>query len=107
MGKIDKYLLQELSLLRDEKGELARWVIQLQADLDTARREKAAVEAQLYRATAPMPVAEYQYRYSSSDRSMWSGWHSIPNESMFKRMQAMHTDGSYQFRELYEKPNAI
>ncbi|EPL6275109.1 hypothetical protein N6147_001755 [Proteus mirabilis] len=28
MGKIDKYLLQELSLLRDEKGELARWVLQ-------------------------------------------------------------------------------
>lgn len=107
MGKIDKYLLQELSLLRDEKGELARWVLQLQADLDTARREKAAVEAQPYRATAPMPVAEYQYRYGSSDRSVWSAWQSIRNESLYKRMQTMHTDGSYQFRELYEKPNAV
>ncbi|EJV1664327.1 TPA: hypothetical protein SMO99_003008 [Proteus mirabilis] len=103
MDKIDKFLLQELSLLRDEKGELARWVLQLQADLDTARREKAAVEAQLYRATAPMPVAEYQYRYCSSDRSMWSAWHSIPNESLYQRMRAMHSDGSHQFRELYER----
>ncbi|MEY0519891.1 hypothetical protein AB7341_19665, partial [Providencia huaxiensis] len=72
MGKIDKYQIQDLSRLRNETGELARWVIQLQTDLDTARREKASVEAELYRATAPMPVAEYQYRYSSSDRSMWS-----------------------------------
>lgn len=58
MDKIDKYLLEELSLLRDEKGELARWVLQLQTALDTAIREKAAVEAKLYRATAPVPSAE-------------------------------------------------
>ncbi|EPJ3803364.1 hypothetical protein AB7W88_02395 [Providencia vermicola] len=107
MDKIDKYQLQDLSHLRNETGELARWVIQLQTDLDTACREKAAVEAQLYRATAPMPVAEYQYRYSSSDRSMWSAWHSIPNESLYQRMRAMHTDGSYQFRELFEKPQTL
>lgn len=106
MDKIDKYLLEELSLLRNEKGELARWVLQLQRDLETAVREKAAVEAKLYQATAPMPVAEYQYRYSSSDRSMWSAWYSIPSESQYKRMQAMHTDDSFQFRELYEKTNA-
>ncbi|WP_321146174.1 hypothetical protein [Providencia alcalifaciens] len=57
MGRIDKYRLEELRRLQDEKGELARWVIQLQADLDTSRREKASVEAKLYRATAPSVLA--------------------------------------------------
>ncbi|HIE5059739.1 TPA: hypothetical protein ACXNFZ_000775 [Serratia marcescens] len=45
---IDKYLLEDLSLRRDEKGELARWVIQLQADVDTERRKSASLESVIY-----------------------------------------------------------
>ncbi|HBL7061394.1 TPA: hypothetical protein LSI07_000208 [Klebsiella oxytoca] len=36
---IDKYLLDDLRLESGEKGELARWVIQLQTDLDRERRK--------------------------------------------------------------------
>lgn len=39
---IDKYRLEDLRRESGEKGELARWVIQLQKDLDDERR-KAAV----------------------------------------------------------------
>lgn len=45
---IDKYLLEDLSLRSDEKGELARWVIQLQADVDTERRKSASLERVIY-----------------------------------------------------------
>lgn len=41
---IDKYLLDDLRLRNDEKGELARWVIQLQIDLDTERRTTTSRE---------------------------------------------------------------
>lgn len=36
---IDKYRLDDLRLKSGEKGELARWVIQLQTDLDMERRK--------------------------------------------------------------------
>lgn len=36
---IDKYRLDHLRLESGEKGELARWVIQLQTDLDRERRK--------------------------------------------------------------------
>ncbi|MEQ4972209.1 hypothetical protein [Klebsiella pneumoniae] len=36
---IDKYRLDDLRLEAGEKGELARWVIQLQTDLDSERRK--------------------------------------------------------------------
>ncbi|WP_256664498.1 hypothetical protein [Klebsiella grimontii] len=36
---IDKYRLDDLRFESGEKGELARWVIQLQTDLDNARRK--------------------------------------------------------------------
>ncbi|AVJ17179.1 hypothetical protein CLM71_08560 [Serratia sp. MYb239] len=42
---IDKYRLDNLRLLSGEKGELARWVIQLQADLDTERRKKTSLDS--------------------------------------------------------------
>lgn len=45
---IDKYLLQDLGLRNDEKGELARWVIQLQTDVDTERRKSASLESVIY-----------------------------------------------------------
>lgn len=45
---IDKYLLEDLSLRSDEKGELARWVIQLEADVDTERRKTAARDSVIY-----------------------------------------------------------
>lgn len=45
---IDKYLLDDLRLRSDEKGELARWVIQLQADVDTERRKSASLESVIY-----------------------------------------------------------
>lgn len=40
---IDKYLLDDLSRISDEKGHLARWVIQLQIDLDVERRKAATL----------------------------------------------------------------
>ncbi|BEO71865.1 hypothetical protein SMQE32_26840 [Serratia marcescens] len=45
---IDKYLLQDLGQRNDEKGELARWVIQLQTDVDTERRKSASLESVIY-----------------------------------------------------------
>ncbi len=36
---IDKYRLDDLRLESSEKGELTRWVIQLQTDLDSERRK--------------------------------------------------------------------
>lgn len=45
---IDKYLLQDLGQRNDEKGELARWVIQLQTDVDTERRQSASLESVIY-----------------------------------------------------------
>ncbi|QDL31465.1 hypothetical protein [Serratia liquefaciens] len=42
---INKYLLDELRQRSDEKGELARWVIHLQADLDTERRKTASQDS--------------------------------------------------------------
>ncbi|MET5961432.1 hypothetical protein WIA93_11130 [Citrobacter amalonaticus] len=39
---IDKYRLDDLRLESSEKGELARWVIQLQTDLDSKRRKVVA-----------------------------------------------------------------
>lgn len=36
---IDKYRLDDLRIESGEKGELARWVIQLQTDLDRERRK--------------------------------------------------------------------
>ncbi|MDJ1654935.1 hypothetical protein PFH44_15795 [Raoultella sp. Ech2A] len=36
---IDKYRLDDLRLESGEKGEVARWVIQLQTDLDRERRK--------------------------------------------------------------------
>ncbi|HGM5909791.1 TPA: hypothetical protein ACXI1U_002015 [Serratia marcescens] len=45
---IDKYLLEDLSLRSDEKGELARRVIQLEADVDTERRKTAARDSVIY-----------------------------------------------------------
>lgn len=46
--RIDKYLLDDLSSRNDEKGELARWVIQLQTDLDTERRKNASLDSVIY-----------------------------------------------------------
>ncbi|WP_129543820.1 hypothetical protein [Serratia sp. 1D1416] len=45
---IDKYLLEDLSLRNDEKGELARWVIQLQAGVGTEQRKSASLESVIY-----------------------------------------------------------
>lgn len=42
---IDKYRLDDLRLESGEKGELARWVIQLQRDLDYERRKVSAPTA--------------------------------------------------------------
>lgn len=79
---IDKYLLEDLSLRRDEKGELARWVIQLQADVDTERRKSASLESVIYardtciaelEAKLATPVRLPDMRQSSSgDRYQWS-----------------------------------
>lgn len=41
---IDKYRLEHLRRESGEKGELARWVIQLQKDLDDAHRKEAVIQ---------------------------------------------------------------
>lgn len=46
---IDKYLLDEFCQRNDEKGELARWVIELGAEVDRERRKSAALEREIYR----------------------------------------------------------
>jgi len=62
---IDKYLLEDLSLRRDEKGELARWVIQLQADVDTERRKSASLESVIY--ARDTRIAELESANKSQD----------------------------------------
>lgn len=52
---IDKYRLDDLRLESGEKGELARWVIQLQTDLDSERRKVVALPAQV-------PMKDHQIR---------------------------------------------
>jgi light-regulated signal transduction histidine kinase (bacteriophytochrome) len=42
---IDKYRLDDVRLESGEKGDLARWVIQLQTDLDRERRRGASERA--------------------------------------------------------------
>lgn len=55
---IDKYQLDDLRLRSDEKGELARWVIQLQSDLDDERRKSSANQALLAKLEAAEKRAE-------------------------------------------------
>ncbi|HFF9779737.1 hypothetical protein [Serratia marcescens] len=62
---IDKYLLEDLSLHSDEKGELARWVIQLQADVDTERRKSASLESVIY--ARDTRIAELESANKSQD----------------------------------------
>ncbi|ENT4819790.1 hypothetical protein ACFFX4_001344 [Citrobacter farmeri] len=52
---IDKYRLDDLRLESGEKGELARWVIQLQTDLDSERRKIVTTPSQ-------MPMKDHQIR---------------------------------------------
>ena len=52
---IDKYRLDDLRLESGEKGELARWVIQLQTDLDSERR-KAGSSPVIPDGYAPVPI---------------------------------------------------
>ena len=44
---IDKYRLEDMRRESGEKRELARWVIQLQADLDREIRKSASERAML------------------------------------------------------------
>jgi hypothetical protein len=62
---IDKYLLDDLRLRSDEKGELARWVIQLQADVDTERRKSASLESVIY--ARDTRIAELERANTSQD----------------------------------------
>lgn len=105
MVEIDNYLLDELRLRQDEKGALARMVIQLKIALDNSRRTCRALESELYRVKTSLPVAEYQYRFRMADWSPWSDWISIP-EVDYRRMWDMHNNGQHEFRELCEKPCA-
>lgn len=59
---IDKYRLDDLRLESGEKGELARWVIQLQKDLDYERRKVSAPTA--LAAKDAEPVA-WDYEWAS------------------------------------------
>jgi hypothetical protein len=59
VAMIDKYRLEHLRRESGEKGELARWVIQLQKDLDDARRKEAEIErlkGQVIHVVLPMMV---------------------------------------------------
>lgn len=51
---IDKYRLDDLRLESGEKGELARWVIQLQRDLDYERRKVSAPTAMAAKGSEPV-----------------------------------------------------
>ncbi|MBN5183248.1 hypothetical protein JY469_21715 [Serratia marcescens] len=73
---IDKYLLEDLSLRSDEKGELARWVIQLQADVDTERRKSASLESVIY--ARDTRIAELEAKLATpvrltEERTLWAG----------------------------------
>ena len=55
---IDKYRLENMRRESGEKGELARWVIQLQADLDREIRKSASERAMLSRLAVIMHGSE-------------------------------------------------
>ncbi|QMM94652.1 DUF551 domain-containing protein [Citrobacter freundii] len=55
---IDKYRLEDMRRESGEKGELARWVIQLQADLDREIRKSASERAMLSRLAVIMHGSE-------------------------------------------------
>lgn len=55
---IDKYRLEDMRRESDEKGELARWVIQLQADLDREIRKSTSERAMLSRLAVIMHGSE-------------------------------------------------
>ena len=75
---IDKYLLDDLSRMSDEKGHLARWVIQLQIDLDVERRKAATLsisrDDMKYRAEA----AEAALSAVQLDATRWRALLSSP-----------------------------
>lgn len=55
---IDKYRLEDMRRESGENGELARWVIQLQADLDREIRKSASERAMLSRLAVIMHGSE-------------------------------------------------
>lgn len=55
---IDKYRLEDMRRESGEKGKLARWVIQLQADLDREIRKSASERAMLSRLAVIMHGSE-------------------------------------------------
>lgn len=55
---IDKYRLEDMRRESGEKGELARWVFQLQTDLDRERRRSASERATLSRLAVIMHGSE-------------------------------------------------
>ncbi|EOV6092976.1 hypothetical protein ACN98T_004331 [Klebsiella aerogenes] len=70
---IDKYRLDDLRLESGEKGELARWVIQLQTDLDRERRKVSN--------TPVIPNGYVMVPKEPTERMVIDGFESEPDET--------------------------
>ncbi|HHK7960376.1 TPA: hypothetical protein ACQVG4_001749 [Serratia marcescens] len=92
---IDKYLLEDLSLRSDEKGELARWVIQLQADVDTERRTSASLESVIY--ARDTRIAELEAKLATPVR--------LPTKYSMLHREDFHSD--YQSKMVFKADEVI
>lgn len=93
---IDKYRLDNLRLESGEKGELARWVIQLQIDLDNERRNVVAWEAAEKRAAGLKAIA-YPNSFVTIGENIRTQDNRITSDPMFCVYQKREviTDADY------------
>ena len=75
---IDKYRLDDLRLESGEKGELARWVIQLQKDLDYERRKVSPPTA-----LAAMDAEPVAYMWDSDRKDVDAAGYYRPEHKIF------------------------
>lgn len=91
---IDKYRLDDLRLESGEKGELARWVIQLQTDLDSERRKagNSPVIPDSSEDTKRLDWLDYQNKRLNEYYGTAYGWKFDAN---FQRNAMMLNDSNY------------
>ncbi|WP_224759865.1 DUF551 domain-containing protein [Citrobacter portucalensis] len=94
---IDKYRLEDMRRESGEKGELARWVIQLQTDLDSERRKAGNSPVTLdtwILVSERMPERDVDVQVYCADKK----------EQMVGYMERNESDGWFRFASL---PNGV
>lgn len=93
---IDKYRLDDLRLESGEKGELARWVIQLQKDLDYERRKVPVPPAMAAKGSEPVAdvVAWYKEGEERTCDIRWRRFDVAPGP-LFAVAQTVAVDNTF------------